>query len=121
MGALTATEIAQSLDHLAYENVDDPSAYVQVYVLPRLNQMTDDAALVIVRAHLASLNEIYAEQKAIISKFKLKEVKGIVFSDAGEIRLWGMYCMWVKKLAATLSLKPNPELYGRSSGGRPIV
>jgi hypothetical protein len=121
MGALTVTETAQTLDHLGYENIDNPSTYVQAYVLPQLAQLTNDAALVTVRAHLDRLNAIYAEQSAIISKFKLKEVKGIVFAGDGEVRLWGMYCMWVKKLAVSLDLKPNPELYGSGGGGRPIV
>ena len=119
-GPLTDTEKAQILDHLGWSIGLFVQDYPYVYVQPVLNGLVIEAHLAVIRGHLDSLNAIYIEQKAIISKFKLTEVKGIKFANDAELRLWGMYQDWVYKLAASLNVNANPELYGRR-GGRPIV
>ncbi|MEZ0375300.1 MAG: hypothetical protein ACAI44_39800 [Candidatus Sericytochromatia bacterium] len=119
-GPLTDTEKAQILDHLGWSIGLFTQNYPHVYVKPVLNGLSDEASLAIVRAHLTRLNAIYDEQAAIIPKFKLSEVKGIKFSDDGELRLWGLYGDWVAKLASALDVNANPDIYG-GGGGRPII
>jgi len=97
-----------------------PDKYVEVYVIPAMQQLQDEARLTIVRAHLTRLNNIYAQLDASIEDFSLREVKGIKFANDTEERLWGMYNDFVAKMQAALSIKANPQ-WQKHNASRPII
>lgn len=114
MSDLTATEMAEIRDHLKWSNVKPAPAYVELYVNPTLEALSDPAHLAVVRGHLETLNGLYAQLKVLSEGFDIDELKGIKFSKDAEARTWGMYCFWRDQLAQSLSLKVNTA---SASGG----
>lgn len=119
-GPLTDTEKAQIIDHGSWSNGLFQNDYTVIYVQPVLDGITDEAKLAIIRGHLTRLNGIY-DKLADLSKIPLKEVKGIVFDNSAEGRLWALYADWRKKLYDALDLHPNTKNTRRRGGGRPII
>lgn len=106
-GPLTADEKAQIKDHGKWGTGDVPAAYVQVYVDPTLDRLTDEAHLTIVRGHLAECNSLLEQMKTLSDDFDLDEAAGIKFAKDTENRVYGLYLFWRGKLYASLDLEIN--------------
>jgi hypothetical protein len=118
MPFLTATEQAEIRDHLNWDSASVQSHYVQTVLNPRLAEDMDAEKLVVVRKHLAACNSHYTQLAEVSQDFGLDEVKGVKFSQNGELRIGGMYAFFQGKLASSLNLKVNTEstTTGSSSG-----
>ncbi len=114
-GPLTELEIAQIVDHLGYDNAQFATNYVEAWIKPTLEALTNEASLTIVRGHLETLNTVQAKIKSLVSKAELSEVKGIKFYLGAEARLWATYNAYVAKLGAATRLTPNQAMYGCSA------